>query len=47
MMRSSPEQLASAVQALLKQSALSPEENERRYIEALDVERWRRLAPFA
>lgn len=47
MMRASPEQLASAVQALLKQSALSSEETERRYVEALDVERWRRLAPFA
>lgn len=46
-MRASPEQLASAVKALLKQSALSPEEAGRRYVEALDVERWRRLAPFA
>lgn len=46
-MRSSPEQLASAVQALLNQSTLSPEETERRYIEALDVDHWRWLAPFA
>lgn len=46
-MRASPEQLASAVQALLKRSALSSEETERRFVEAFDVDRWRRLAPFA
>lgn len=46
-MRASPELLASAVQVLLERSALSPEDTERRYIEALDAERWRRLAPFA
>lgn len=46
-MRASPEQLASAVQALLERSALSPGETERRYMEALDVHRWRRLVPFA
>ncbi|MDO8976308.1 phytanoyl-CoA dioxygenase family protein [Reyranella sp.] len=46
-MRASPEQLAAAVQALLKQSELSPEDTERRIEEAFDVDRWRRLAPFA
>lgn len=46
-MRASPEQLASAVQALLKQSELSPEDTERRIKEAFDIDRWRRVAPFA
>lgn len=46
-MRASPEQLASAVQALLKRSELSPEDTERRIREAFDIDRWRRLAPFA
>ncbi len=46
-MHASPEQLASAVQALLKQSALSPADTERRIEEAFDIDRWRRLVPFA
>jgi hypothetical protein len=46
-MRASPDQLASAVQALLKQSELSPEDTVRRLEEAFDIDRWRRLAPFA
>ena len=46
-MRAPPEQLASAVQALLKQSELSPEATERRLEEAFDIDRWRRLVPFA
>lgn len=46
-MRASAEQLASAVQALLKQSELSPEDTDKRFEQAFDVDRWRRLVPFA
>jgi len=46
-MRASADQIASAVQALLKRSELSPEDTERRINEAFDVDRWRRLVPFA
>lgn len=46
-MRASADQIASAVQALLKQSELSPADTERRINEAFDINRWRRLAPFA
>jgi hypothetical protein len=46
-MRASPEQLASAFQTLLKQSELSPEDTEKRFREALDIDRWRRLVPSA
>ncbi len=46
-MAASPQQFASAIQALLKMSELSPEEMQRRFEEALDVDRWRRLVPFA
>ncbi|TAJ88714.1 MAG: hypothetical protein EPO10_25660 [Reyranella sp.] len=46
-MRASPEQLASAFQTLLKQSELPPEVTDKRIKQAFDIERWRRLAPFA
>lgn len=46
-MRASAEQLASAVQGLLKQSELSPEDTARRLHEAFDIDRWRGLAPYA
>ncbi|MFN4014191.1 MAG: phytanoyl-CoA dioxygenase family protein [Reyranella sp.] len=46
-MRASADQIASAVQALLKQAELSPEDTERRVDQAFDIDRWRRLAPFA
>ncbi len=36
-----------AAQALLDRAALSPQETTRRFEAALDVEHWRRLAPFA
>ncbi|MBX9875534.1 MAG: phytanoyl-CoA dioxygenase family protein [Beijerinckiaceae bacterium] len=46
-MRASAEHLASAVDALLRRSELSREETQQRFEQALDVDRWRRLAPFA
>lgn len=46
-MRSSPEHLASAVDTLLRRSELSPEETQRRFEQAFDIDRWQRLAPFA
>jgi hypothetical protein len=46
-MRASPEHLASAIHALLKQSELSPEETQQRFEQVFDIDRWRRLAPFA
>lgn len=45
-MRASPQQLALAAEALLKESELPPEAMQRRFEEALDPDRWRQLVPF-
>lgn len=46
-MRGAPDRFAGAAEALLKQAELSPIELVERFEAALDVERWRRLVPFA
>lgn len=46
-MSGAPDRFAGAAEALLKQAELSPDEVAERFGAALDVERWRRLVPFA
>ena len=46
-MTGAPDRFAGAAEALLKQAELSPIELAERFDAALDVERWRRLVPFA
>lgn len=42
-----PDKFAGAAEALLKQAELSPGEVAERFEAALDIDRWRRLVPFA
>ncbi|MSP75450.1 MAG: hypothetical protein EXR12_04880 [Rhodospirillaceae bacterium] len=46
-MKATPDRFAAAAEALLKQAELSPSQMAERFEAALDVDRWRRLAPFA
>lgn len=46
-MRATPDRFADAAETLLKQAELSPSQMAERFDAAFDVERWRRLAPFA
>lgn len=46
-MRATPDKSIGTAEALLKQAELSPSQMAERFEAALDVDRWRRLAPFA
>lgn len=46
-MKATPDRFADAAEALLKQAALSPSQMVERFEAALDIDRWRQLAPFA
>lgn len=46
-MKSTPDRFADAAEALLKQAVLSPSQMAERFEAALDIDRWRQLAPFA